>query len=149
MPSARSEAGATTRCCAEESNFNKSLAGGSLTWAQPSLSLATSQSLSSTANASALKTSASPPGLTTEHQPVKSTIPTLPMSGEYDPATPTSNAKFVARGLSRSAQITFPGLGRWVTAMNASDCPHLVAVQSHDTPCRAPDCTCIGAMRTR
>lgn len=115
----------------------------------PSLSLARSQSLSSTANASALKASGLPPGLTTEHQPVKSTNPTLPMSGEYDPAKPTSHAKFVARGLSRSAQITFPGLGHWVTAKIVSDCPQLVAVQSLDSPGRAPDCTCVGAMRTR
>lgn len=90
-----------------------------------------------------------PPGPVAEHEPVESTIPTLLLSGEYDPATPPSNAKSVARSLSRSFQITFPGLGHWVTANNVSDCPQRITLQFLDTPGKAPDCTCVGTMRTQ
>lgn len=42
------------------------------------------------------------------HQPVKSSIPTLIISGRYDPVTPVSMAKEIASTLSNSTLVIIP-----------------------------------------
>ena len=88
-----------------------------------------------------------PPAPPLEHLPVISGIPTLLLAGEYDPATPPSNACSVAKGLIRSYVFEFPGLGHWVTANPVNDCPNRIALAFLDDPRRAPPGGCVMTMR--
>ena len=45
------------------------------------------------------------------HEPLQSSIPTLLLSGEWDPVTPPSYAREAARGLSRALAVVVPGQG--------------------------------------
>ena len=72
--------------------------------------------------------------------PVKSDIPTLLLSGRFDPITPPVQAERVAAGLSRALAVTFPrgthGQAFLLPCANATIAAFL------DAPERRPDTTC-------
>lgn len=78
---------------------------------------------------------------TVENEPVKSDIPTLVMSGQYDPVTPPTDAKKVADTLGRSFYVNFPGYGHGVSI--DGDCALGVTQQFFDDPTKQPDAGCI------
>lgn len=80
-----------------------------------------------------------------ESQPVVSSIPTLILSGEYDPATPASRAEAAALSLPHSFRYTFPGMGHAVTYIPG--CAQNMAVAFVNDPATPPDATCISALR--
>jgi pimeloyl-ACP methyl ester carboxylesterase len=79
-----------------------------------------------------------------ENQPVVSDIPTLVVSGQFDPITPPDNGREVAATLSRSFFYEFPGLTHGV--IPAGSCPTSIALQFFDNPTTAPDTSCIASM---
>ena len=71
---------------------------------------------------------------------VHSDIPTLVMSGSYDPITPPSFGELAAKNLTRSQfqLVQGSGHGTWL----AGDCPKQKIVQFFDDPLTpGPDCT--------
>jgi pimeloyl-ACP methyl ester carboxylesterase len=76
---------------------------------------------------------------------VKSAIPTLVLSGEYDPITPPAGSKAVSRSLSNSFFFEFPGTGHAVYL--TSLCPNDITQAFYDRPGRRPDSSCIAHMR--
>ncbi|MEO8606314.1 MAG: alpha/beta fold hydrolase [Chloroflexota bacterium] len=79
-----------------------------------------------------------------ENQPVVSDIPTLVLSGEFDPITPLSYAKEAAATLSNSRLYTFPGLTHGVTPSN--DCTKGIANAFFNDPSVALDTSCIASL---
>jgi pimeloyl-ACP methyl ester carboxylesterase len=79
-----------------------------------------------------------------ENEPVTSDLPTLVLSGEYDPITPPNYNQTVAKTLSRSFLFEFPGIGHGVSI--ADQCPLNIAKAFLNKPTTAPDSTCIKAM---
>jgi pimeloyl-ACP methyl ester carboxylesterase len=75
-----------------------------------------------------------------ESQPVVSDIPTLLLSGEYDPVTPPAWGQMAAQTLSHSYFYEFPGLAHGVTR---SACPLHMAQAFLDDPTTAPDAGCM------
>ena len=73
-------------------------------------------------------------------EPVESDIPTLFLSGEYDPITPPSFADAVAAGFSNGQTIVMPDQGHAVTT---SDCGLSMAVEFLSNPTAAVDQSCI------
>jgi pimeloyl-ACP methyl ester carboxylesterase len=80
----------------------------------------------------------------TQVQPVQSTIPTLVMSGEYDPVTPAAFAELVAKRLSNSYSFVFPGEGHGT--LEVSPCPMSMAVAFMANPSAPPDPSCIASL---
>ena len=83
-----------------------------------------------------------------QKQPVVSSIPTLILSGEYDPITPPEQSLRVARTLSHSYRFVFPGMGHgeYLYPLTNVKCPYTIASAFLDDPTHAPNATCIGAM---
>jgi len=79
-----------------------------------------------------------------ENEPVKSDIPTLVLSGEYDPITPAPLAKEAASTLTHSFRFVFPGLGHG--ALGAGYCPASIFQAFLADPTRKPDASCIDDM---
>lgn len=77
-------------------------------------------------------------------QPVKSSIPTLILSGQYDPITPPANSLQAAQTLSHSYRFVFPGTGHGVYQTNS--CPNKIVVAFENTPVQRPDASCIATM---
>jgi hypothetical protein len=75
---------------------------------------------------------------------VVSTIPTLLLSGEFDPGTPPAFAEIAAAGLSHHYSYVFPSMGH--TDAFLSRCWSSIQSQFLDNPERAPDTSCIGEM---
>ncbi len=73
-------------------------------------------------------------------EPVQSDLPTLLLSGEFDPITPPEFAGQVASGLARAQQVTFPG-GTHGQAFG-SDCANGVIQAFLDDPVGATDAAC-------
>ena len=73
--------------------------------------------------------------------PVVSDVPTLLLSGAYDPVTPAANAKVVAAGLSNSFSVTFP-LGAHGQMLD-NKCSDGILLAFLDDPQNAPDTSCI------
>jgi pimeloyl-ACP methyl ester carboxylesterase len=73
-----------------------------------------------------------------------STIPTLLLSGSFDPITPTSWARIAARTLSNSTAADFAGIGHAVTL--ASPCAQQVFASFLAIP-SAPNTACVAAVR--
>lgn len=76
-----------------------------------------------------------------QKQPVASAIPTLILSGEYDPATPPADGKLAAQTLSKSYFFLFPGTGHGVLGTNS--CATSLFETFLDLPARQPDATCM------
>jgi pimeloyl-ACP methyl ester carboxylesterase len=73
-------------------------------------------------------------------QPVKSDIPTLLLSGRFDPITPPEQADRVAATLDRAYKFTFPG-GTHGQAFTVSCANRMIAAFLND-PSKAPDGRC-------
>lgn len=75
------------------------------------------------------------------NQPVRSDVPTLLLSGGFDPVTPVENAELVARNLSRSYSILFP----WGAHGQLFDnpCADQIIQGFWDSPVDAPNTACM------
>lgn len=80
----------------------------------------------------------------TVDEPVYSDVPTLVLSGEFDPITPPVNGKIVAQTLMNAYVFTFPGVGH-----GAVDVPCGTSVMKAflRDPSRSPDSSCVSEMR--
>nr|BBH92621.1 transporter [Thermogemmatispora argillosa] len=79
-----------------------------------------------------------------QKQPVTSSLPTLILSGEYDPITPTSNARQAQKTLSHSYLFVFPGTGHGVFL--TSPCANLIMAEFLDNPQVQPGSSCLSSM---
>jgi pimeloyl-ACP methyl ester carboxylesterase len=78
-------------------------------------------------------------------EPVTSDVPTLLISGQFDPVTPPENAEVVAAHLSHSYVYTFPGLGHAV--FGDHQCPLTMVLDFVNDPSQPPDSGCIDDLR--
>lgn len=79
-----------------------------------------------------------------QKQPVVSNLPTLVLSGEYDPITPPSNGQETANNLSNSYFFIFPGQGHGQEY--SSDCSDTIINAFEDDPSQKPAGSCIAQM---
>jgi len=79
-----------------------------------------------------------------ENAPVTSDIPTLILSGEYDPITPPEWGQAVADTLNNDRFYIFPGTGHGVAT--SGDCPLNITLAFMDNPAAELDASCIGGM---
>jgi pimeloyl-ACP methyl ester carboxylesterase len=78
-----------------------------------------------------------------EHESVRSDIPTLILSGRFDDRTPTEHARRIAATLSHSYLYEFPNEGH---DARPGSCHLSILKQFLDNPFRAPDASCIAAI---
>ena len=74
--------------------------------------------------------------------PVTSNVPTLLLSGRFDPITPPSFAERAAETLSNSTFYTFPK-GAHGAAMGEDDCGNAIAADFLRDPATRPDASCL------
>ena len=79
------------------------------------------------------------------NQPVASDIPTLLMSGEFDPITPPDWGRHAAETLGNGFYYEYPGIGHGASL--ADDCPMQMMVEFLQDPNTPPDDVCISGMR--
>ena len=79
-----------------------------------------------------------------QKEPVRSSIPTLILQGEYDPVTPPANGMLAAQTLSRSFFFLFPGVGHGVSS--PTGCPSNIEQAFLDHPTVRPDASCMSSM---
>jgi pimeloyl-ACP methyl ester carboxylesterase len=79
-----------------------------------------------------------------QKEPVRSTIPTLILQGEYDPVTPPANGMRAAQTLSKSYFFLFPGVGHGVSSPYS--CPNDITKAFWEHPNKKPDASCISSM---
>ncbi len=79
-----------------------------------------------------------------ENKPVKSDIPALIFSGEFDPATPPAWSAAMAARMSRASHLVVPGAGH---GAGFADCPTSIMLAFLDTPENPVDISCITRMR--
>lgn len=79
-----------------------------------------------------------------ENEAVVSDIPTLVLSGNFDPVTPPSSGELAAETLSQSYVYTFPSTGHG--ALETFDCPNSIIMSFLADPLTEPDASCIQAM---
>jgi pimeloyl-ACP methyl ester carboxylesterase len=79
-----------------------------------------------------------------QKQPVTSALPTLILSGKYDPITPASNAKLALQTLSHGYLFQFPATGHGV--FNTHPCPDSIVAAFLQQPMTKPDDSCIARM---
>jgi pimeloyl-ACP methyl ester carboxylesterase len=80
-----------------------------------------------------------------QKQPVVSSIPTLLLSGEYDPITPPDNGIMAARTLSNGYFLQFPATGHGVLGTNK--CADMIVTAFLDNPNQHPNAQCITTMQ--
>src|SRR3989440_6318474 len=80
-----------------------------------------------------------------QKEPVRSTIPTLILQGEYDPATPPANGMLAAQTLRKSYFFLVPGVGHAVQAR--STCPDDIMRTFLENPTAKPDASCLSSMQ--
>ncbi len=78
------------------------------------------------------------------YEPVVSEIPTLLMSGQFDPITPAFNADRVAETLNASYAYTFPGVGHG--SFSSSECSLSIGLAFLNDPTQEPEAGCIAEM---
>ncbi len=78
-----------------------------------------------------------------ENDPVTSDIPTLIITGKYDPTTPPQYAQLVGSHLSHSHYFEFPNQGHTPTAADSSGCALDIAVAFLRDPQAEPDGSCV------
>ena len=76
-----------------------------------------------------------------ENQPVSSAVPTLVLSGQFDPITPPAWGKLTASTLSRSYYFEIPAAGHGSSLTEA--CPRRLALAFFDNPAAAPGSACL------
>ena len=79
-----------------------------------------------------------------ENERVSSDIPTLVLSGEYDPVTPPAWGQIVAEDLNNSFYFEFPGVGHGASI--SGECPLSVSLAFLADPNAEPDGSCIAEM---
>jgi pimeloyl-ACP methyl ester carboxylesterase len=79
-----------------------------------------------------------------ENEAVVSDIPTLVLSGEFDPITPPIFGEEAAKTLSNSYVYQFPGLSHGVSPSNA--CTQGITADFFNDPNVAPDTSCIASL---
>jgi pimeloyl-ACP methyl ester carboxylesterase len=77
--------------------------------------------------------------------PVTADIPTLVVSGEYDPTTPVTTGQMVANDLPDNHFYVIPGMGHGATVGN--ECSMKIMKEFLEDPARAPDVTCLDALQ--
>lgn len=82
---------------------------------------------------------------TSANQPVESKIPTLILSGEFDPITPPAWGFRAAKTLENSFAYEFPGIGHGASV--ADKCPLNMMIAFLKEPKQAPDDSCILGMQ--
>jgi pimeloyl-ACP methyl ester carboxylesterase len=80
------------------------------------------------------------PAPASEDQAVKSDVPTLVLSGQFDPVTPPAWGKLAASTLSKGYFIEIPAAGHGSSLSEA--CPRRLALSFFDNPAAAPDASC-------
>lgn len=78
--------------------------------------------------------------------PVNSSIPTLVISGEFDPITPPSFGDQVAKALQNAFHVVYPATGHGVLGIS---CPSEMIVAFLADPSKQPDDSCISEMALR
>lgn len=78
------------------------------------------------------------------NEPVYSDIPTLIMTGEFDPITPPEWGRHVAETLTRAYAFEYPGVGHG--ASNIVGCPQDMFLAFLNDPTSPPDDACIAGM---
>lgn len=78
-------------------------------------------------------------------EPVYSDIPTLVLSGEFDPVTPPDYAQAAAKSLTNSYSVVFPAGGHG-QALDG-DCQIHIVQSFLDNPYQSPDLRCIESIR--
>lgn len=86
-----------------------------------------------------------PPAPKSMHESVATNIPTLLLSGTFDTLTSLAGAKAAAKRLSRATIVSIPGVGHTVSPW--SPCAQKVIVSFYAAPDRAPDTTCVRALK--
>jgi len=76
-----------------------------------------------------------------ENQAVKSDVPTLVISGQFDPITPPEWGKLASSTLSKSFFFEVPAAGHGPSL--TVDCPQQMLLAFLDQPTSAPDSTCL------
>jgi pimeloyl-ACP methyl ester carboxylesterase len=79
-----------------------------------------------------------------ENEAVTSDIPTLVLSGEFDPITPPVYGKQAAETLSKSFFFQLPKAGHGASA--TEDCPRNMAIAFFNNPAQKPDDACLSEM---
>ena len=74
-------------------------------------------------------------------EPVQSDIPTLLLSGHFDPITPPQYAEVAAETLPNSYQVVFPWGGHG--AAGSGECQDSMILQFLDNPAQAPNDACV------
>ncbi len=82
-----------------------------------------------------------------ENQLVDSDIPTLLLSGYFDPATPPHWGDEARRYLSNSWHYEFPDSGHGVLFAEDADCAESIALSFLEQPTRPPDAACLNDLR--
>ncbi len=82
-----------------------------------------------------------------ENYPVISDIPSLIITGAYDPTTPPMYARQIAAQLSHSYYFEFPYQGHTPTASDSSGCAMHVVLQFLDDPSTEPDRACLNELQ--
>ncbi|CAG0933698.1 Tripeptidyl aminopeptidase [Thermoflexales bacterium] len=80
-----------------------------------------------------------------ENQAVTSDVPTLVVSGEFDPITPPNWAEDAAKTLSKSFYFNVPRAGHGPTI--SEECPRSILVAFLDQPTQQPDTACLAALK--
>ncbi len=82
-----------------------------------------------------------------ENDPVSSEIPTLIMSGSYDPATPPAYGRQLAGHLANSFYVEFRNQGHTPTAADHSGCAMQIATSFLTDPTVDPDRSCMDEIK--
>lgn len=83
-----------------------------------------------------------------ENQPVSSAIPTLLLSGQFDPITPAEWGDEAAKYLMNSWHYVFPDLGHGALFAGAAPCVDAIALAFLANPARQPDAGCLAGLST-
>jgi pimeloyl-ACP methyl ester carboxylesterase len=76
-----------------------------------------------------------------DSEPVRANIPTLVISGQYDPTTPVTTGEMVAANLPDSHFYVIPGMGHGATVGN--ECSYQITMAFLNDPTRKPDSNCL------
>jgi pimeloyl-ACP methyl ester carboxylesterase len=82
-----------------------------------------------------------------ENAPLTSDIPTLVITGKFDPTTPPMYAQQVASHLTHSYYFEFPNQGHVPTATDTSDCAMDTVISFLNNPSVEPDRSCLNKLR--
>jgi pimeloyl-ACP methyl ester carboxylesterase len=79
-----------------------------------------------------------------QHEPVRSAVPTLVLTGKWDGAIGPLEAERIAGHLTHAFLYEFPGTGHLATFWDL--CPNTITTEFLDNPDKRPDSNCIASM---